>query len=272
MSRGYRRDDYGYDDDDGGGTWDRGRFERARARSRGPYGRGGEYDTVNVEEDRYPVQEKIRVSVNEDRFRDPPRREVQERRRYIEEERFSPPQRQRPEYLDEGRYAPVGREMQPYRREYDDYNVPTRRPARPSYARRQSSLDTYDRRPVGRYDDRVEERDVNVSINVQAPPPPPAVRREQPQPRYRDYEYKVREPEPELHIRREREVIRETSRSREIEDDYVDIEVPAPEPRRKRGKTRMPRRLVHKNALNRLGYPYEEEVRSKVCSRQVLVS
>jgi len=268
MSRGYRRDDGGFGDDDGGGTWDRGRFERARARSRGPYGRGAEYDTVNVEEDRYvsrgerPVQEKIRVSVNDDRIRGPPPREY-ERRRYVEEERFSPPQRQRPEFLDEGRYAPAGREMQPYRREYDDYDVPTRRSARPSYARRQSSLDTYDRRPVGRYDDRgrdVEERDVNVSINVQAPPPPPAVRREA-QPRYRDYGYKVKEPEPELHIRREREVIRETSRSREIEDDYVDIEVPAPEPRRKRGKTRMPKRLVHKGALNRMGYPYEEEVR-----------
>jgi len=270
MSRGYRRDEGGYGDDDGGGTWDRGRFERARARSRGPYGRREEYDTVNVEEDRYisrgegPVQEKIRVSVNDDRFREPPPREY-ERRRYVEEERFSPPQRQRPEFLDEGRYVTAGREMQPYRREYDDYDVPTRRPARPSYARRQSSLDTYDRRPVGRYDDRgrnVEERDVNVSINVQAPPPPPAVRREEPKPRYRDYEYKVKEPEPELHIRREREVIRETSRSREIEDDYVDIEVPAPEPRRKRGKTRMPKRLVHKGALNRMGFPYEEEVRA----------
>ena len=117
MSRGYRRDEGGYGDDDGGGTWDRGRFERARARSRGPYGRREEYDTVNVEEDRYisrgegPVQEKIRVSVNDDRFREPPPREY-ERRRYVEEERFSPPQRQRPEFLDEGRYVTAGREMQ----------------------------------------------------------------------------------------------------------------------------------------------------------------
>jgi hypothetical protein len=180
----------------------------------------------------------------------------------IEEEYTSPSSRyRRPGFLDnDDRY---GREIQPYRnqRDYEDYDTP-RRPARPKPARRQSSLDTYDRKPMSRYSERdrdYQERDVNVSINVQAPPPPPAAGA----PRYREYEYKARSPSPEVVIRREREIIRQSGRQ-EIEDDYVEIEVPE-EPKRKKGKTRMPKRLVHKNALNRMQFPYEEEVCPVLC-------
>lgn len=190
----------------------------------------------------------------------------------IEEEYTSPSSRyRRPGFLDND--DSYGRQMQPYRnqRDYEDYDAP-RRPARPSFARRQSSLDTYDRKPISRYSGRerdvrdrdgrerdgdYQERDVNVSINVQAPPPPPPPPVIE-APRYREYEYKARSPSPEVIIRRERETIRQSGRQ-EIEEDYVEIEVPEV-PKRKKGKTRMPKRLVHKSALNRMQFPYEEEV------------
>jgi len=260
--RGYSRDDQ---DDYAGNTWDRERFERARARSRGASSR---YETIRVEEeDRYSqrggVQEKIKIKVNDDRRRGSGGYSEKDR----DEERSTKGSQRyrRPEFLEEERYAPTGREMEPYRqKEYKEYES-VKRSSRPSYARRQSSLDTYDRRPIPRYEERdderdrdraVRERDVNVSINVQAPPPPPIV----PEPRYREYDYKFREREREREptVYSRRASIKESSHGSEIEDDYVEIETP--EPKRKKGKTRMPKRLVHKSALTRMSFPYEEEV------------
>lgn len=234
-----------YEDEPPPPRWDRQRFERARARSRGPQAQ----DTVVVEEDRYGGRgdrRDIRVEVEEPRRT--PRRRYQEPEPEPEPE-YSPPRRRRPEYVEEDRIEYGSREIAPYR-------PPPRRPARPSYQRRQSSLDTYDRKPRPRYDE--DERDVNVSINLRPPPPP--------EPRYRDYEYRFKDPDPYRDDRvirreREREIIRTPEKVpekvEESSDSFEEIEAP---PKKKRGKTRMPKRLVHRAALIQLGYAFDEEV------------
>lgn len=151
-------------------------------------------------------------------------------------------------------------------------------PPRPKFIRRQSSLDTFDRRPMPRFGDREDFRQV-----VTVPTPPR--RRRSPVRRIdeRDYEeVRIVDQEADVNIRhvhedhfdndhyyhfeqdqyevpadvRERE---RTTRSYrfQVDDDLVDA------PPVKRGKTRVPRRLVEKTAIDVLGYPFEEEVSGK---------
>ena len=173
--------------------------------------------------------------------------------------------------------------------------------------RRQSSLDTFDRKPLTRFVEREEygpparyrEREEyheelyrdDVRPPVLTPIPLPRTRALPPPRRYaerdfREYEeIKVAEPDyygdddyrgvPERV--REREIIRRRRRSRSKESkrshsvrgsvrsgsvsssssseaETVRSEFP------KKGKTRMPARLVSKRAIIDLGYPFEEEV------------
>ncbi|KAI9678311.1 MAG: hypothetical protein M1817_006257 [Caeruleum heppii] len=147
-------------------------------------------------------------------------------------------------------------------------------PARPGYIRRQSSLDTFDRRPMPRYVDREDSLVIRQPINEPSPRPPPRMRR--PAPRYdeRDYaEIRVAEPDyygdEDFRDFREREIVHEHTRERSTSRSYkyprpgppqfeeTTYEEEQPFPRR--GKTKMPARLCERSAIAALGYPYEDE-------------
>lgn len=129
---------------------------------------------------------------------------------------------------------------------------PTRTlPSRPKYIRRQSSLDTFDRRPLPRYGDY---EDYKPTVTVPVPIPR---RRRSPVRRFEEREYEeIRIPESDYYPEEQRDV-REVS-TREYRFKSSDFD--EPEETTRRGKTRMPRRLVEKSAIDMLGYPFEEEV------------
>jgi len=250
--------------------WDRDRFDRVRARSRGP---PRAYDSYRYEEsDRVSAHggERRQISVDErvDR-RDGSRFEEDDR--YVEEERYRPARRPRPEYLDEGeeRYRGAGRELQPYpvRREYVEAEYAERpapaprRAARPGLARRQSSLDTFDRRPVPRYD----EREIDVKIKIDGPP---SRRSKEERPRVPEVTELREEDYRDVRIRREKSAVRREPRLQErISRETIRVQEGPVRSRGKKGRTRMPKRLVHKSALNELGHTYVEEVRSHLVLR-----
>ena len=293
-----------------GERWDTERFTLERDRSR--YG-GGETQERFEERD-----SRFLRSPGFGRARERSVDEIYERRgpRGFEEDRY-----EKQEYYDEPRLErerPFGRDRGPSitiekERERDYYQSPSpprRAPAaRPTFLRRQSSLDTFDRKPLtrfvereaygppARYREREDYREELYREDVHPPPftpiPLPKTRALPPPRRYaerdfREYEeIKVAEPDyygdedyrgfPERV--REREIIRRRRRSRSKESkrggsvrgsvrsesvsssstsegETVRSEFP------KKGKTRMPARLVSKRAIIDLGYPFEEEVRS----------
>jgi hypothetical protein len=216
--------------------------------------------------------------------------EVYERRvsgpRGYEDDRF----RERISYEDdEPRHRPrkesvtIEKERE---REFYSPSPPRRAPARPGLIRRQSSLDTFDRKPFPRYQREeygppARREDFRPAY---VPQPLPRHRALPPPRRYaeRDFEeIKISEPDyygdeeyrPYPERVREREIIRtrrrSPSRSRSRSRDSrarsssssssssseVVIEKKFP----KRGKTRMPARLVSIKAIIDLGYPYELE-------------
>jgi hypothetical protein len=267
----------------GGGTerWDPERFNRERfERSRGPP--VVERDRFFEERDRYfDGGERVRErSVEVDEFYSPPRRapaRFKEEDRYYKEEKFSRPIPTRPR-AGPGRYydedgddlegSPSRGQMVPFetRRKSvtEKFASPARRTApRPVFIRRQSSLDTFDRKPMPRYGDRPYEPPEVIPIPV------PRRRRSPPRVTERDYE-EIRVTEPEYYpedeyLYKEREIIRrrradsEVTEREVIEEREEIIEEPKPEfP--KRGKTKMPMRLINKRAIIELGYPFEEEV------------
>jgi hypothetical protein len=218
---------------------------------------------------------------------------------YDDEPRF---ERERPAGRDRGPSITIEKEREREREVYRD-EAPARAPARPAFLRRQSSLDTFDRKPLTRY----VERDVREEYG------PPARYREDPRPgplipvplprsralppprRYaeRDYYDEIEIAEPDFYGDdyyrryperiREREIIRTKRRSRSRESQSVrgsvrsssrgsssssesgtTISVKPEFP--KKGKTRMPAKLVSKKAIIDLGYPFEEEVRIMTAS------
>lgn len=237
--------------------------------------------------------------------------EVHERERWsprgYEDDRY---ERQERDYYDEPRYE---RERPPWERDrgqsimiekerereyYRSPSPPRRAPARPAFLRRQSSLDTFDRKnTLSRFVEREEygppARYVRDREELRPPPltpvPLPKTRALPPPRRFieRDYydEIKVAEPDyygdedyrgyPERV--REREIVRRRRRSRSRSSsresrakskvshshstrssssgsfETVKSEFP------KKGKTRIPARLVDKKAIVDLGYPFEEE-------------
>ena len=273
----------------GGGAerWDPERFERERAdRSRGP---------ALVERDRYEEHDFFQPRPQRAPMPAPPRRRERsaegyydraggnrfaEKDVYISEERFGPPARL--PRAGPGRYydeeidsfdEEPGRGQMIRRMDIErDYAPsPRRAPPRPGIIRRQSSLDTFDRKPLPRY-----------GAPLRAPPEtivmPVRERRNPSPPRYvdRDYyeEHDFFEEDYKGGFReRERSTIRKRRSSPSPEPEYREIdtyeevveeEVEKPFPRK--GKTRMPRRLVNKRAVIELGYPFEEEV-FKRCKR-----
>jgi hypothetical protein len=153
-------------------------------------------------------------------------------------------------------------------------------PPRPGLLRRQSSLDTFDRRPMRRYD-------YDDDDDFRRRPPPPVIPVPIPQrspprysrPRYADRDYddiRIAEPEyygdDEFRGYREREWIRQRSRHRSSSSSSSEEEEKKGKKGKKgkkeskeksyprKGKTRMPKNLAHTKVLFNLGYPFYEEV------------
>lgn len=221
-----------YESSDGGERWDAERFAREREERR--YGGRGP-----------PVRE---------RSRGPPRCGEYERRR--EDDRFV----ERARFVEEDRFAPRRRER--FVEEDDFYanrgsGALVRRPEEgpprpPRLIRRQSSLDTFDRIPARRM-----ER-APPMIGVPRPPrrPPSPVRYE------RDVYEEIDIAEPDYYGDEEFRHFEERERMapRPIREELVRekiVEKPYP----RKGKTKVPKKLVHPRAVQELGYPYIEEVR-----------
>ncbi|KAI6784569.1 uncharacterized protein J7T54_006614 [Emericellopsis cladophorae] len=273
--------------------WDRDRFDYEQDRPRYDdddrhYMRGGGRPRDDYYDDRY--ERRNPRSYDDDI--------VRERRYYEDEPRHVPRREYAPEY--ERRAPPVMEREREYRRD--------RSPQRPAFLRRQSSLDTYDRRPMRKFYDQREEyppparrEDVaprDPRDEYRAPPytdiplPKTKTKALPPPRRYDDPYYddiKVAEPDyyGDEHYRpypdrvREREYVRRdrrdtspattrstrtrtrrsssptsttTSRSSSSSGGTtIKSEYP------KKGKTRIPARLVSKRALIDIGYPFTEE-------------
>lgn len=271
--------------------WDRDRFE-----------------TVRLRETDRPGRTDIRITDRIER-RDPGGR--YQERDFYEQERYAPAPRQasRPRRSDrelfgdeDPRYI-AQTALQPYRKREDierdelildierrrvreDYGAPA---PRPGLLRRQSSLDTFDRRPARRYED-----DYRLPPNVDIPLPrgPPRRMREEEFEEFRYPDYR------DVEIVREREVRRQRApsdvRSRKSaaksakssarsvtttkssaksdtssessdssESTAVMSRATSPSPERKvgkKGRTRMPKRLVKRQVIIDLNYPFVEEV------------
>lgn len=281
----------------GGQRWDSERFaiERDRVRS------GGEREFFEERDSRF-----LSAGPRGPRTRERSADEIYERERRgprgVEDDRY-----ERRVYYDDGprpeRERPIGRERGPSitiekesEREYYSPSPPPRTPARPAFLRRQSSLDTFDRKPMTRYVEREEygpparyREDVRPAPLT--PIPLPRARALPPPRRYaeRDYYDEIEIAEPDFYGDdyyrrypervREREIIRTKRRSRSREskrshsvrgsvrsssrdssssgETTTTVSVRSEFP--KKGKTRMPARLVSKKAIIDLGYPFEEE-------------
>jgi hypothetical protein len=259
--------------------WDRDKFERFSRGPppppRGPPSYDREDLEINIERERFPPRgPPSRVAE-----RPPPRTRYEERDRFYEEERFAPPSRRRSDFLDEPTAAEIAnRALAPYRRRpivEREPSPPLRRPARPTFLRRQSSLDTFDRRAMPRYGDEYRippEVPIPLPIRRQRSPP----RRRYPDEEFEESRFKEGpgfEEYRDIRVRRERRgggrsrsraatsVRSASSSSSSFEEIAVAASEPAPEPPKigKKGKTRMPKRLAHKKAVAELGIPFEEE-------------
>jgi len=259
----------------GGERWDRDRFERAGRRP----GVHDDYEHFRFQErDRFPGGRRD-VDIHEDYDRRGAR--VMERERFHEEDRFDRPARRRTEIFDEPTASEVAnRALAPYRRKSiveRDYDAAPRRPARPQYIRRQSSLDTFDRRPLPRYGD-MERDEWRPPVNTPIPLPIRERRRSPDRRRYEDEYDEGRygdrsENYREVEVRREKSRVRKRSRSRASRSvarstrssstsSFEEVS-PVRANWGKKGRTKLPKRLVKKQAVIELGYPFEEEVSSK---------
>ena len=237
----------------------------------------------------------------EQRESSPPPRRERERERviYAERDRYEIPSRPRYRYEDEpagdvrNASAMVPRpraEQDDERREIDieirrrEYNrgrtspsqsppparaaaPPSRAFERPKFVRRQSSLDTYDRKPMPKYGDvaRVREETLMVVPVARRRSPP----RYRSPPRFDEYEemrMDGRDRERDFVEYRERDFERVRSGGSrggaeyEIEEREEIIEETVTKNLPKRGKTKMPIRLVNTEVLIRLDYPFEQQV------------
>ena len=263
--------------------WDPERFARERAeRTRGP---------PVVERERFVERDfyenragSHRRESSADAFHGSSRvpMRFEEKDRFTVEEKYGPPARRSrggparyyEEEIDSIESSPSRGQMVPFesRRRQSitaerGYGPPSRRAApRPNFIRRQSSLETFDRKPMLRYGDQMREPPETIAIPMRS-------RRRSP-PRFveRDFE-EIRVAEPDHYgdeefrgyRERERSTVRKRRTGSEVEyreTETFEIEEEEPEkefPRK--GKTKMPARLVNKRAIIDLGYPFEEEVR-----------
>ncbi|KAK5138151.1 hypothetical protein LTR08_004846 [Meristemomyces frigidus] len=304
--------------------WDRDRFERFGSRGApappappAPPSQRYEED-YRFEERERPGRRQVQVADRIDE--NGPGGHFQERDRYYEDDRYAAapaPSPGRPRRrTDKELFGDVdprdfaGMALQPYRRQSRpdlDVDVEIDRraapPPRPGLLRRQSSLDTFDRRPAPRF----EREDYRVPAYTPVPLP---IRRPRDEP-FEEVRYQDFPPEDyrEVEIQRERSVHRRAPKSRagtvkssragtvksskaasskatskaksvttrrsspssESSESFEEIEredsihesiresLAESERKIKKGKTRMPKRLVRKEAVMDLGYPFDEE-------------
>jgi len=274
----------------GAERWDREKFERIR-RGGGPESSAGgrgrdDYEHLRFHEhERYPGGHRD-LDIHEDRRRRPGPPVLE--RDVFHDDRFErPPLPPRPHDLF---HEPTPTEiahqaLAPYRRRsvtekdlsisvnIDERRQPVR-PQRPGYIRRQSSLDTFDRRPLPRYTE-LERHEYRPPVNVPIPLPVRERRRSPPRRFYEDDEYddvrfedrggrgREREGYREVEVHREKSRVRrsksvaKSTRSSSM-SSFEEIQPPRAT-WGKRGKTRLPKRLAKKQAIIELGYPFEEE-------------
>lgn len=293
-------------------TWDRERFLYERDRDR-----YGDERVRYEEEDRYARPSRHRGDSVDDRYERRTSRPHDDeivirdsRRVYYDDEpprsarhRSPPPELERERERERERRVVIERER---------FRSPARSPsppARPAFLRRQSSLDTFDRRPKfmekeERYGPPARREDFRP--RPYEPIPLPRTRALPPPRRFADREYydEIRVSDPDYYGDeeyrsypervREREVVRtrkrdhspattvRSGRSRSHKTSTVrshsrtssgtstssasssggtTVTVKSEYP--KKGKTRIPARLVSKRALIDLGYPFIEEVRTQ---------
>lgn len=282
-------DFYERESNNGGGRWDSERFAKEReraARARGP---------ALVERDRYEEHDYYQSPRESQRSLGGRRREssadgfyardsgrgapfrFEEKDKYIFEENYGPPGRRREsaryheEDIDTFNDSPSRGPMVPYEQRrrsiHKDFGpLPRRAPPRPGIIRRQSSLDTFDRRPMPRYGDRIREPPETIVV-------PNSVKRRSSPPRYLERDFEESRTRGSDHFGdddfrgfREREISTVRRRRADSEAEFVEkevfkIEEDEPEkPYPRKGKTKMPTKLVNKRAIIELGYPFEQEV------------
>ncbi|CAK1363690.1 unnamed protein product [Cercospora beticola] len=207
MSR-YRNDDLAYGDIPQ--RWDRERFERLGARGSVPPPRRYEEDFHFHERDR-PGRRDIDIAVMDRVESRGPRGGYEERDRFYEEERRAPsrPRRRTDRELfgDVDPRELADMQLVPRRKSIsrEDFDIDQRAP-RPGLLRRQSSLDTFDRRPA-----RYEREEYPIAPYVPVPLPIRRTRDAWDDDRhYREYERYYEPPEGyrEVEIQRERSVHR----------------------------------------------------------------
>ncbi|KAH8691414.1 hypothetical protein BGW36DRAFT_327786 [Talaromyces proteolyticus] len=215
----------------GGGRWDSERFARERDERmyRGPAPAA--------------VRERSRPRPPPFDDFDPRRDDERFERRFVEEDRYGPPSRRRERFVEEDDFY-ASRGSGPLIRRRDE--TP---PRPPRLIRRQSSLDTFDRQPARR---------------IERAPPIVGVRqshhRRPSSPGRRDVYEEIDIAEPEYYGDEEFRHFREREMRRPVREEIVEeriIKEDKPYPRK--GKTKMPRRLVDTRAIQQLGYPYSEE-------------
>jgi hypothetical protein len=255
--------------------WDREKFER--------YSRGGGYDERDYrfqERDRFDGgRERRYIDLDVTERRGP--RRFEERERFVEEDRYVPPVRRRTDFLEVPFQSEAANTtLMPYRRRKSIAEREIDFPVQPpQLIRRQSSLDTFDRGPLRRDADQYR---IPHDVPVPLPNPPPRSplresdryrEREFEEIRYRDLEPESFEEYEDIHIRREksrgpqrRKGAAKPAHSESSTNSSSFEEVEAVEKKKtkieigKRGRTKMPKRLAHKQTIIDLGLPFEEEV------------
>ncbi|XP_044719055.1 uncharacterized protein HRG_07620 [Hirsutella rhossiliensis] len=255
------------------------------------------YERDRLEDDRYPMRGGRGRDRSDERY-DRPRFHdddlVRDRRHYDDEPRPEPRRERAPPAQEYERRTVIDKERD--REYYRDSS-----PRRPGFLRRQSSLDTYDRRPLRQFYEREEyppparREDIyrdDYRAPAYTPIPLPKSRALPPPRRYPDrgfYDdiadpdhYGEDEMRPYPERIRERELIRERQRrDRSRESRTTKTHTHRSSSRSsaatsrssssaggttvrsseypKKGKTKIPARLVSKRALIDIGYPYVEE-------------
>ncbi|OKL57110.1 hypothetical protein UA08_07522 [Talaromyces atroroseus] len=241
----------------GGGRWDTERFTRERDERmyRGPAPPPAPLVRERSRSRSRPPPFSERRHRGSDRFVD----DRFERRVVEEEDIYGPPGRRRDHrHVEEEDdfYAARGSGPLIHRREHHDDSF---RP--PRLLRRQSSLDTFDRQPARRIERAPPIRGVRRG---------PSQRRRPSGGRFveRDEYEEIDIAEPDIYGDEEFRHFRERDRPHLVREELVKekiVEKDKPYPRK--GKTKMPKRLVHPRAVQELGYPYIEEERVIIIQR-----
>ncbi|CRG86863.1 Protein GVP36 [Talaromyces islandicus] len=220
----------------GGGRWDAERF--ARERDERSYRGPAPAAVRERSRPRPPFEELDRRRRDDERFED----------RFVEEERLPGPSRRRrtSRFVEEDDFY-ASRGSGPLVHRHRDDSPP--RP--PRLIRRQSSLDTFDRQPAR----RIEKAPPILGVRQDHRRRASSVRRSE-----RDVYEEIDIAEPEFYGDDEFRHWHERDMRRPVREELVQekiIEKERTYPRK--GKTKMPKRLVHARAVQQLGYPYIEE-------------